>query len=118
MVEFEVKVFDQTISILIDPRAILSDFNPKIVGTCCVKVVRFKNPWLVQLATGAKRRVLTKVSNCPLRLAGQTITTELNVLPLGSYDVLIGMDWLEKRWSVINCKTKTISYRDELGVEK
>eukprot|EP00253_Pinus_taeda_P029447 PITA_29447 len=29
-----------------------------------------------------------------------------------------GMDWLEKRWSVINCKTKTISYRDELGVEK
>eukprot|EP00253_Pinus_taeda_P011685 PITA_11685 len=66
------------------------------------------------LATGAKRRVLTKVSNCPLRLAGQTITTELNVLPLGSYDVLIGMDWLERRWSVINCKTKTVSYRDEL----
>eukprot|EP00253_Pinus_taeda_P022539 PITA_22539 len=29
-----------------------------------------------------------------------------------------GMDWLERRWSVINCKTKTVSYRDELGVGK
>eukprot|EP00253_Pinus_taeda_P003061 PITA_03061 len=69
----------------------------------------------VQLATGAKRRVLAKVSSCPLKIAGQIVTTELNVLPLGSYDVLIGMDWLEKRWSVINCKTKIISYQDELG---
>lgn len=43
---------------------------------------------------------------------------ELNVLPLDSYDVLIGMDWLEKRWSIINCKRKTISYRDELGNEQ
>ena len=31
------------------------------------------------------------------------------MLPLGSYDILIGMDWLEKHWSVINCKTKTTS---------
>ena len=40
---------------------------------------------------------------------------DLKVLPLGSYDVLIGMDWLERCWSIINCKIKTISYRDELG---
>lgn len=28
------------------------------------------------------------------------------------------MDWLEKWWSIIKCKTKTISYRDELGNEQ
>eukprot|EP00253_Pinus_taeda_P006607 PITA_06607 len=28
------------------------------------------------------------------------------------------MDWLERRWSIINCKTKTVSYRDELGMGK
>ena len=38
---------------------------------------------------------------------------DLNVLPLGSYDILIGMDWFEKHWSLINCKTKTINYQDE-----
>ena len=44
--------------------------------------------------------------------------TKLNVLPLSSYDVVIEMDWIERQWSIINCKTKTISYRDELGNEK
>eukprot|EP00253_Pinus_taeda_P023180 PITA_23180 len=115
MIEFEGKIFDRTVSVLVDPGATLSYVSPKIVENCKLQPVKFKNPWLVQLATGAKRRVLAKVSNCPLKIAGQTVTTELNVLPLGSYDVLIGMDWLEKQWSIINCKTKAISYQDELG---
>eukprot|EP00253_Pinus_taeda_P022928 PITA_22928 len=114
MIEFEGKIFDRAVSILVDPRATLSYISPKVVESCGLQTTKFKSPWLVQLATGTKRRVLTKVSNCPLNLAGQIITTELNVLPLGSYDVLIGMDWLERRWSIINCKTKTVSYRDEL----
>eukprot|EP00253_Pinus_taeda_P002642 PITA_02642 len=118
MIEFEGKIFDRAVSVLVDPGATLSYISPKVVESCGLQTTKFKSPWLVQLATGTKRRVLTKVNNCPLRLAGQTITTELNVLPLGSYDVLIGMDWLERRWSVINCKTKTVSYRDELGVGK
>lgn len=40
---------------------------------------------------------------------------DLNVLPLGFYDMLIGMDWLEKHQSITNCKTKTICYQNELG---
>lgn len=39
----------------------------------------------------------------------------MNVLPLGSHDILIGIDWLEKHWSLSNCKTKTINYMDEEG---
>jgi len=75
MIEFEGKIFDRTVSILVDPVATLSYVSPKVVESCSLKNIKFKNPWLVQLATGAKRRVLTKVSNCPLRLAGQTIIT-------------------------------------------
>ena len=40
---------------------------------------------------------------------------DLNVLLLGSYDILIGMDWLEKHWSLVNYKTKTIYYKNDLG---
>lgn len=80
--------------------------------------VKFKDPWLVQLETRAKRWVLAKFKNCPLKIAGKPVTTDLNALPLGSYDILIGMDWLEKRWSIINCKTKTICYKDELGIKQ
>lgn len=70
---------------------------------------------MVGLAVGAKRRVLTKVSSCPLVTANQPIRVELNILPLGSYDFLIGMDWLEKHWSLINYKTKTINFQDDKG---
>lgn len=92
MIEFEGKLFGQTVSILIDPGAILSYVSPKIVEQCKLQEIKFKNPGLVQLAIGAKRRVLAKVSNCPLELAKQSIRADLNVLPLGSYDILIGMD--------------------------
>lgn len=47
MIEFEGKIFDQTISILIDPGATLSYISPKIVEQCCLQVVKFKSPWLV-----------------------------------------------------------------------
>lgn len=66
MIEFEGKIFSQTMSILIDLRATLSYISPKIVEKCCLQVIKFKNPWLMQLTPGAKRRVLAKVNNCPL----------------------------------------------------
>ena len=34
---------------------------------------------------------------------------KLNVLPLGSYDMLIGMDWLEQHKLVMNCFDKTFA---------
>eukprot|EP00253_Pinus_taeda_P010661 PITA_10661 len=89
MVEFEGKISNLSITVLIDPGATLSYVSPKIVEQCKLPTERFRNPWLVQLATGAKRRVLAKISNYSLSIAGQLITADLNVLPLGSYDILI-----------------------------
>ena len=40
---------------------------------------------------------------------------KLNVLPLGSFDVLIGMDRLEKHGVVLNCFEKTFTSLDEKG---
>ena len=39
----------------------------------------------------------------------------MNVLPLGSYDVLIGMDWLEDRRVKLNYYNKTFECMDEEG---
>eukprot|EP00253_Pinus_taeda_P030735 PITA_30735 len=89
MVEFEGKISDLTITILIDPGATLSYVSPKIVEHCKLEPVKFKNPWLVKLAMGAKRRVTTKIKNCSFTIAGQLVMADLNVLPLGSYAILI-----------------------------
>eukprot|EP00253_Pinus_taeda_P035991 PITA_35991 len=118
MVEFEGKISNLIISVLIDPGATLSYVSPKVVERCNLQSVKFKNPWLVQLATGAKRRVTAKVNDCSFTIADQPVTANLNVLPLGSYDILIDMDWLEKHWSLVDCKTKIIYYRDQQGNRK
>ena len=34
---------------------------------------------------------------------------KINVLNLGSYDMLIGMDWLEQHRVVLNCFNKTFT---------
>eukprot|EP00253_Pinus_taeda_P019676 PITA_19676 len=118
MVEFEGKISDLTIAVLIDPGATLSYVSPKVVEHCNLQPVKFKNPWLVQLATGAKRGVIAKINVCSFTIAGQPVMADLNVLPLGSYDILIGMDWLERHWSLVDCKTKIIYYRDQHGARK
>eukprot|EP00253_Pinus_taeda_P029659 PITA_29659 len=118
MVEFEGKLLNLSVSVLIDPGATLSYISPKLVEQCKLQPEKFRNPWLVQLATGTKRRVTTKVKSCPITVAGQPVVADLNILPLGSYDVLIGMDWLEKHWALVNCKTKMIRYKDDAGIEQ
>ena len=40
---------------------------------------------------------------------------DLNILPLGSYDLLIGMDWLEKHKVMLNYFGKTFTYTDDNG---
>ena len=40
---------------------------------------------------------------------------KLNVLPLGYYDVLIGMDWMEKHKVVLNCFEKKFTCLDDNG---
>lgn len=115
MVEFEGKIANPTVSILIDPGASLSYVSPKIVETCHLSNMKFKNSWLVQLATGAKRRVIAKVEGCPVEIGGQHIKVKLKILPLGSYDILIRNDWLEGHWFLVNYKDKTISFFTDEG---
>ena len=39
----------------------------------------------------------------------------VNLLPLGSYDILIGMDWLEEIKVLLNCFDKTFTCIDDNG---
>ena len=62
---------------------------------CALRKAKHIKSWLVHLATGTKRKVNEVVEKCPLVMNGLSACIDLNVLPLNSYDVLIGMDWLE-----------------------
>jgi hypothetical protein len=71
---------------------------------------------LVQLATGTKRKVVDFISYLEFILDGQKIRTNLNIVPLGSYDMIIEMDWLEQHKEVLDCYTKILSYKDNFVI--
>ena len=109
MVEVEGMINQTPVTILIDPGASLSYIAPQIVEKCKLSVDKFDNSWLVQLATGAKRKVTCFVKECALFMDEFKTTVKLNVLPLGSYDLLIGMEWLEQHRVILNCYDKTFT---------
>ena len=109
MVEVEGMINQTPVTILIDPGASLSYIAPKMVEKCKLSVEKFENSWLVQLATSAKRKVTCFVNECVVVMDHFETVVKLNVLPLGSYDLLIGMDWLEQHRVILNCYDKTFT---------
>ena len=63
MVEMQGMIQNQSVSILIDPGASLSYVSPSIVEKCILYLKTFEKSWLVQLATGTKRKVVNYIKN-------------------------------------------------------
>lgn len=118
MIELKGKLLSQPVSIFVDPDASLSYVSPKVVEMCKLQSQKFRNPWLVQLATGTKRKVCAKIPNCALKISEQQLTVDLNIPPLDSYDVLLGMEWLEKHWTLVDCKENIIYYKMQDGTRQ
>ena len=55
------------------------------------------------------------VEKCPLVMDGLITCVDMNLLLLGSYDVLIGMDWLEVHRVKLDYYNKTFECMDEEG---
>ena len=89
MVEIEGMINSQPISILIDPRASLRYLSPRIVDLCKLGPKTFEKAWLVQLAIGTKWKVTSLVRNCKLIMNDFLTHVNVNIFPLGSYDLLI-----------------------------
>ena len=115
VVEIAGNIVEQYISILIDSGSTHSYITPRVVEICVFKKVKHRKSWLVQLATGTKRKVSEVVEKCLLVMNGLVTCVDLNVLPLGSYHVLIGMDWLEAHRVKIDCYNNTFECMDEEG---
>lgn len=71
--------------------------------------------WQVQLASGAKVNTNTLIQHCRVDLGSISTSVDLHIIPLGSYDVVLGMDWLESHGATIDCRQKIIKCRDDRG---
>ena len=110
MVEVEGNIFEQYVYVLIDAGSTHNYITPRIVEIYDFKKLKHRKSWLVQLATGTKRTVSEVVERCPFVMDGLVTYADLNVLSLGSYDILIGMDWLEVHKVNLDCYNNTFEY--------
>jgi hypothetical protein len=55
------------------------------------------------------------IEACPFEMNGLHTQATLNILPLGSYDVLIGMDWLVVHKEKLDFHDKTLECEDSEG---
>jgi hypothetical protein len=53
--------------------------------------------------------------SCSLNLGDFFTRVNLYVMILASYDVVVGMDWLESHEAILNCNTKWLSLVDDEG---
>ena len=115
MIEVAGNIANKNIAILIDFGARNSYIAPNIVEKCHLKKSKLEIESLVQLATWAKRKIIEFVKMCPLEMNGLKTFADLNIIPLGSYDVLIGMDWLDAHHAILDFHNKTYTCLDEEG---
>jgi hypothetical protein len=115
MIEVERMINNHPFTILFDSGASHSYIDPRVVESFQLSIRKHENSWLVPLATGTKRKVTELVKSCPVDMNGLSTKAELNVLALGSYYCLIGMDWLDQHHAILDYRNKAFTYLDEEG---
>jgi hypothetical protein len=115
MIEAEGKIINLPVAILIDSGACHFYIDTKIVDRLHLEKSKLGKASLVQLATGTKIRIHDIVRSFSISLNGMNTSIDLNIIPLGSCDILIGMDWLDKHHVVLYCHNKTFTCLDGNG---
>ncbi|GKD37402.1 putative reverse transcriptase domain-containing protein [Tanacetum coccineum] len=64
--------------------------------------------YAVKLADGRIAKTNTVFRGCTIRLLGHPFNIDLILIELGSFDVIIGMDWLANNHAVIVCDEKIV----------
>jgi hypothetical protein len=118
MIEVEGMVNNHAFTILIDSGAIHSYIDTKVVEIFQLQRRKHGKSWLVQLATGAKRKVVELVKSCPVGMNGLSTKADLNIFPLRSYDFLIGMDWLDQHHAILDYHNKEFTCLNEEGNQR
>jgi hypothetical protein len=112
MIEVEGMINNQTI---IDSGDSHSYIDPNMVERFHFPRSKHGKAWLLQLAIGAKIKVNEMVKSRSMDVSGLSTREYLNIFPLGSYDFLICMDWLDQHHDILDCHNNEFTFLDEEG---
>ena len=95
-----------------------SFISPFVVECCGLVAVRQDVSWEVELASGAKVSVSSMVQSCQMQIGDMSTRTDLRITPLGSYDVVLGMDWLYAHSTKMDCRQKRVECVDDDSISR
>ncbi|GJT83591.1 putative reverse transcriptase domain-containing protein [Tanacetum coccineum] len=101
---------DHFVTVLFDSGA---DFS--FISTEFVTLLNVKPGYVIEVADGKKVEVDRVIRNCKLELGSSLFSINLIPLGHGSFDVIMGMDWLSQHKAVIVCHEKVVEIPVEDG---
>ena len=94
---------------MIDPGAIHSFVNSNFMGGIDVKSIKLPYDLEIRMPTGDQSLIANLVyRNCEIWVGERKLLADLMSLAIKEYDVILGMDWLARYHTQLNCKTKMI----------
>nr|GEU82486.1 putative reverse transcriptase domain-containing protein [Tanacetum cinerariifolium] len=88
--------------ILFDTGANRSFVSTTFSALIDITPTKLENYYDVELANGKIIRVNTIVRGCTLNIMNHPFNIDLMLVPLGSFDIIIGMDWIKREESRLN----------------
>ena len=95
-------------TILFDSGAEQSFINHKFRQLLTQKSEPLKSKYIVAMANGHLECTQEILNNCTLTLNDHTFLVNLMPMTIGSFDVIIGMDWLEPHHADVMCFEKAV----------
>ena len=95
-------------SVLYDAGADYSFVSSKLSKQLGIVPTLLDTPYSIELADGKPVKVTHIHRDCKLELDGQLFAIDLLPITLGSFDLVIGMDWLSKQHAEILCQEKIV----------
>ncbi|GJZ78250.1 putative reverse transcriptase domain-containing protein [Tanacetum coccineum] len=95
-------------SVLFDSGSDRSFVNTRFSSLLDIKPIKIEDSYEVELADGRIVSTNTVLKGCTLSLVNHIFKIDLMPIELGTFDVIIGMDWLVKHDAVIVCGEKVV----------
>lgn len=99
---------DHFASVLFDTGADRNFISHEFASLLSLPIRTITNTIHIELANGEMIEANQIIQGCALNLNNHIF--EINILPveLGSFDIVVGMDWLAKNQAEVICRNKTI----------
>ncbi|KAI3806831.1 hypothetical protein L1987_22746 [Smallanthus sonchifolius] len=99
---------DHYASVLFDTGADRSFISRELSSQLEINPTLLEHHYTIQIADGKVIEVTHILKGCKLELSGHKLDIDLMPVTLGSFDIIVGMDWLSENQAEIICSEKIV----------